>query len=404
MSERLIPARESLAWILCFLAVATLIVVTGFTSTDSDSALYAGLADRLSQEPIERWLAPEWWGFWAHVNMSGLFREHPAGVLLVPAALARLGIPGVQAAYVVGVAAGLGSLLLMAALIRRFTVRDDARLALVLLQLMPVAFVFRIRANHEYPMLFCLLVALHGLAATSSGSLVVGILLVSFGLAAGLVIKGVFVAKIMLAVALWIAINPTGQAGARRRSVIATAIGCAVTVLVAIGYDAIHAAATSEPFWSLYWQRQLGPLTEVGTFDVVLNSVRNLLFYVSRLIWHPAPWSLALALVAWRMRGNFGKSWRAIPAPARQGLLFAIAFALLATLLVSPVSRYAERYAFPDSHAIACAGVVAVRRAWPSVADAVMRLDRRIPAFPALLWLALVLLRLFAGSVLPRIG
>ena len=68
------------------------------------------------------------------------------------------------------------------------------------------------------------------------------------------------------------------------------------------------------------------------------------------------------------------------------------------------LDRYAERYAFPDSHAIACAGVVAVRRAWPSVADAVMRLDRRIPAFPALVWLALALLRLFAGSVLPRIG
>jgi 4-amino-4-deoxy-L-arabinose transferase-like glycosyltransferase len=404
MSERLIPARESLAWIVCFLAVATLIVVTGFTSTDSDSALYAGLADRLSQEPINRWLAPEWWGFWTHVHMSGLFREHPAGVLLLPAALARLGIPGVQGAYVVGVAAGLGSLLLMAGLIRRFTIRDDARMALVLLQLMPVAFVFRIRANHEYPMLFCLLVALHGLVAASSGSLVVGTLLVCFGLAAGLVIKGVFVAKILLAVALWIAINPTGQPGARRRSAIAAAVGCAATVGIAIGYDAIHAAATSEPFWSMYWQRQLGPLAEVGTFDVVLNSARNLLFYISRLVWHPAPWSLALALVAWRMRGNFGKSWRAIPMPARQGLLFAIAFAFLATLLVSPVSRYAERYAFPDSHAIACAGVVAVRRAWPSVADTVMRLDRRIPAFPALVWLALALLRLFAGSVLPRIG
>ena len=171
------------------------------------------------------------------------------------------------------------------------------------------------------------------------------------------------------------------------------AIGIAATAGVAIAYDAIHAAATSEPFWSILAEAD-GPLTEIGTFDVVLNSARNLLFYISRLVWHPAPWSLALALVAWRMRGNFGAGWRAIPAPARQGLLFAIAFALLATLLVSPVSRYAERYAFPDSHAIACAGVVAVRRAWPSVSDAVMRLDRRIPAFPALVWLALALLRL----------
>ena len=180
-------------------------------------------------------------------------------------------------------------------------------------------------------------------------------------------------------------------------------IGTAVMIAVAIGYDAIHHAATSEPFWSLYWQRQLGPLTDVGALDVVATSARNLLFYLSRLAWHPAPWSLALAIVAWQMRGRFSDNWQAIPAPGRRGLLFALAFAVLAILLVSPAGRYAERYAFPSSHAIACAGVIAARRVWPSLADAVIRLDRRIPAFPALVWLALVLLRLVAGSVLPRI-
>lgn len=404
MSDRLLSGRESLVWLACFLLVAALIVATGFTSTDPDSALYAGLADRLTQEPIERWLAPEWWGFWTHVHMSGLFREHPAGVLLVPAALARVGVPAVQGAYIVGVAAGLASLLLMAALIHRFSVRDDARIALVLLQLMPVAFVFRIRANHEYPMLVCLLLALHGLVVAASGSVVVATLLICVGLAAGLVIKGVFVAKILLAIGLWIVINPTGEAGARRRSLIAVAISCAATAGVAVLYDTIYFAATSEPFWSNYWQRQLGPLTDVGALDVVLNSARNLLFYLSRLVWHPAPWSVALLLAAWKMRHRFRQHWRAIPAPGREGFRFAITFALLATMLVSPVSRYAERYAFPDSHAIACAGVVAVRRAWPSIAQTVIGLDRRIPAFPALVWLGLVLLRLFGGAVLPRIG
>jgi 4-amino-4-deoxy-L-arabinose transferase-like glycosyltransferase len=418
MAERLLPARESLAWLVCFLSVATLIVVTGFTSSDPDSALYAGLADRLSQEPIERWLAPEWWGFWTHVHMSGLFREHPAGVLLLPAALARVGVPAVQGAYVVGVAAGLVSLLLMSGLIRRFTARADGRIALVLLQLMPVAFVFRIRANHEYPMLVCLLVALHGLVAASSRSIWVAALLVSLGLAGGLIIKGVFVVKILLGIALWIAINPTGHAGARRRSAIAAAIGTAAMIAVAVGYERIHYAATLEPFWSMYWQRQLGPLTEVGGLDVILTSSRNLLFYLSRLLWHPAPWSLALVVAGWRMRSSVRPStwlrptpaavagretWRAIPADARQGLMFTLAFAVLAILLVSPATRYAERYAFPSSHAIACAGVVAARHLWPAVADVVLRLDRRIPAFPALVWLALALLRLVAGSVLPRI-
>ena len=101
--------------------------------------------------------------------MTGYFREHPAGAFLLPAAMNRIGLPAVQGAYVVGVAAGLASLLMMASLIRTFASRDDARAALVLLQLMPVAFIFRIRANHEYPMLVCLLITIAGLVWASRG-------------------------------------------------------------------------------------------------------------------------------------------------------------------------------------------------------------------------------------------
>ena len=39
---------------------------------------------------MRRWLAPEWWGFWPDAQMTGLFREHPAGVFLLPAALGPL--------------------------------------------------------------------------------------------------------------------------------------------------------------------------------------------------------------------------------------------------------------------------------------------------------------------------
>ena len=87
MHDRLISTRESVAWAVCLIILAAVLVGTGFTSTDPDSALYAGLAERLAQEPLSRWFAPEWWGFWPEAQMTGLFREHPAGVLLLPAAL-----------------------------------------------------------------------------------------------------------------------------------------------------------------------------------------------------------------------------------------------------------------------------------------------------------------------------
>ena len=193
MSTRLIPARETALWARAFLVVAALLITSGFSSDDPDSALYAGIAGRLAEEPVARWIAPEWWGFWPEAEMTGLFREHPAGVFLLSAALTRVGIPAAQGAYVVGAFAGLASVLMMAWLIGRVATRDEARGALVLLQLMPVAFIFRMRANHEYPMLVCLLLALIGLVRVAEARSSWGTALVALGLTAGLFIKGVFV-------------------------------------------------------------------------------------------------------------------------------------------------------------------------------------------------------------------
>ena len=64
MSTRLFPARETALWAGAFLVVAALLITSGFSSDDPDSALYAGIAGRLAEEPVARWIAPEW--FTAH--------------------------------------------------------------------------------------------------------------------------------------------------------------------------------------------------------------------------------------------------------------------------------------------------------------------------------------------------
>jgi len=46
--------------------------------------------------------------------------------------------------------------------------------------------------------------------------------------------------------------------------------------------------------------------------------------------------------------------------------------------------------------------VAAACYAWPAVPAFVARLDRRIPALPALLWLVLIVARLGLGPLLPR--
>lgn len=403
MNARLVSAGEATIWFACFVLLAFLLVATGFSSSDPDSALYAGISNRLSQEPVSRWIAPEWWGFWPEAYMEGYFREHPAGVFLLPAALSKIGVPAFQGAYIVGAAAALGSLLMMASLIRRFAGLREARMALVLLQLMPVAFIFRIRANHEYPMLACLLIAVHGMVLASNRRMVSSTLLVAAGLTAGLFIKGVFVTKILLAVAIWIALDPLGERGARARCAAAAVMGIAAMFAGAVVYDLLYRAATGDPFWGLYWQRQMAPLGDVTPAGFALTLGRNLAFYISRLVWHPAPWSVALLVVAWRARRSISAKWRALDPRERSGLTYGLAFAALAILLVTPSARYAERYAFSATHAVACVGVVASCRIWPGLMSRISALDGRIPAFAAVVWLALALLRLGTGALVPRI-
>jgi 4-amino-4-deoxy-L-arabinose transferase-like glycosyltransferase len=398
MFRALISTREAVAWLAAFLVVAALLVQTRFESTDPDSSLYAALAERLAERPVSEWIAPWWWGLW---DGAGLFREHPAGVMIPPAALGALGVPARQAAYVMGTAWGLVALLLMASLVARLTSPREGRWALVLLQIMPVAFVFRIRANHEYPMLVCLLVALIGIDGVRRSWR--WLLVLPLALTAALLIKGAFVVLVMLAAGVWTVTNPTREPGAWHRPVVSALVGVGVMALAVLAYDVAYHRVTGETFWVSYWQRQLAPLTIATPLDGGSVLVDHVAFYVRLIAWHPAPWSLALVFALWRWRRGLSARWQALTGSERRGLIFALTFAAVAILVLSPSSRFAERYAFSATYAVGAAGVVVALRDWPWLVRGLQRLDDVVPALPAVVWLALMLLRLAAGGALPRV-
>jgi len=397
MRPALISRREAVAWLAAFLVVAALLIWTGFESNDPDSSLYAAIAERLAERPPSEWIVPSWWGLW---NGAGLFREHPAGVMVPSAALGAMGLPARQAAYVLGVLYGLVALLLVGRLVAGLTSREEGRWALVLLQLMPVAFVFRIRANHEYPMLLCLLVALVGIDGVRRSWRWLPVL--PLALTAAMLIKGVFVVLVLLAAVLWILTNPTREPGHWHRPAVACLVGFGAMALTVLAYDRAYERVAGEPFWSPYWQRQLAPLTIATPLDGGAVLLDHIVFYVSLIAWHPAPWSLALVLALWRP-GRLLERWRALGVGERRSLAFALAFAAAAVLLLSPSSRFAERYAFSATYAVATAGVVVALRGWPWLRTGMERLDRAIPALPVVVWLTLILLRLVVSEALPRV-
>jgi hypothetical protein len=139
--------------------------------------------------------------------------------------------------------------------------------------------------------------------------------------------------------------------------------------------------------------RVASPLTEARVFGTHVG------FYIVRLLFHPAPWSLALVWAAWRTPRVPAGTLR-----ERRALQFAIAFTATSVLLLSAASRFAERYTFSATYIVAAAGVVAAYRTWPALRDWLNRADAGVPAFPAVVWFALLALRLAFGPWLPRIG
>ena len=378
--------REPAVWVGALLVVWALIAATGFVSRDPDSAFYAAMSARMAHSDAAHVIAPEWGGLW---NGTGLWQEHPIGIYLAPIALAKTGYPDAQAAYAVGIAASLACLLLLARLARAAE-PSAGRSALVLLQLVPAAFVFRVRANQEYPMLLCLLVALVALDGVRR-SWIWGLALAA-ALTAALLVKGVFVAIVLLGAGLWVLVNPLRVPGPIVRPLAALAGALVTMALVALVYDRLYEQAAATTFWAGYWRRQLGPVAEAAPGAGMLPLVYHAFFYVAHMAWLSAPWGLALLALAWRAHGD----------TLKRAALFGLAFAGVAIILLSPSGRFAERYLFSPIFVAAAIGVAVACRTWPHIPVAVAQIERRIPYLPVLLWFVLIVGRLGLGPLLPR--
>jgi hypothetical protein len=164
----------------------------------------------------------------------------------------------------------------------------------------------------------------------------------------------------------------------------------------------LYERAAGTTFWAGYWRRQLGPVAEAAPGAGVLAIVGHVFFYVAHLAWLSAPWGAALAGLSLAWFGWARDRWSRMPEALRGTTLFALAFAAASILMLSPSGRYAERYLFSPILVSAAAGVAIACYAWPGLAAFVERLDRRIPALPALLWLVLIVGRLGLGPLLPR--
>jgi hypothetical protein len=101
---------------------------------------------------------------------------------------------------------------------------------------------------------------------------------------------------------------------------------------------------------------------------VALRAVRNSFWYVGRLIWFAAPWSLPALAAAWvGARSRRHSSASGLDPLRERGLLWTIVISAVFIAVLSPANVRAERFIFPVYFIVAGVGVIASIRRFDGV-------------------------------------
>jgi hypothetical protein len=376
--------KLTLLWVPAILVAAWMLVAAGFQSRDPDSALYARLATELAAQPVSRWIAPEWNGAW---DNQGLFREHPVGILLPSVVLIRAGFPAAQAAYAVNLAYQAAVILLIPLV---------AAAVLPRLQLMPVAFVYRIRANQEHPLFMCFLAIVYATHRTRERAAWMALSIAAFCFL--VLVKGAFAMFALVSAALWIVVVPAPAGGSNRRAWVGLAGMVAAAAVMAVGYEAIYVRTTGESFIEFYRSTRLGQSMELSDPRLVPHAATNVVWYLGRLAWFAAPWTpfaLGAGVLAWRR----GEIRGFLATAAGRGVIWAALVAAVFIAVLSPANVRAERFIFPLYFIVGAIGAAAAIRGSAGFRRAVATADR-YDWVPVAVWLALFVASL--GSRLLR--
>ncbi len=382
--------EEWAAWLAALACLAVLLVAVGFEGRDPDSALHASIVRQSLERPAAEWIAPSWGGNWTRTD---LYREHPAGIFLLPSALAGVGYPAPQSAYLVNAVFQILTVLMFTSFCRLFMPTGEARALGWILLFLPIAFTYRVRANHEQAVLLLTIAALYVAerARTNRGwpPLLVLPAVLTF------LVKGVFVVPVLAGCAIWFALRRP-LPGYGKSAWLGLVMAGAAAVVTAAAYEWAYRRVTGgETFLGYYLPTQLGiAAAPRGAF--VAQKLGNLAWYAGRVVWFSFPWSLFLLVGLGRhANGNSG---------VRGTLLAVSAVALMWPIMFSLSDRHADRYIFPAYFLVGIAGAAIGLERSATVRRVATAVDRLRPVEQAVVWLLLTILALAARYIdVPRI-
>ncbi|HEY6616435.1 MAG TPA: hypothetical protein VIZ32_18015, partial [Vicinamibacterales bacterium] len=193
---------------------------------------------------------------------------------------------------------------------------------------------------------------------------------------------------------LWLVVIPvpTGESNRWAWSGLIAAVVAAALMLA--GYEALYVRTTGESFLEFYRPTRHGGAMQLGDAGVVPHALANVVWYLSRLAWFAAPWSLvAFATAAvWLRSRTRGASAAPFDDMTERGLVWALLLTAGFIAVLSPANVRAERFIFPIYFVIGAVGVVTAMRNFDGMRRLTERADR--PWIPVAVWMTMFLLSL----------
>ncbi|MCX6566048.1 MAG: glycosyltransferase family 39 protein [Candidatus Aminicenantes bacterium] len=376
--------RSILIFSLTLVVLCIIVSIFPYEYRDSDSSCYSAISQRLAFEPLSTWCAPQWWG---HGGNQGLFREHPPGILWLPALLVRLGARPNVAALCANFIYLLLSLFFVYKLAGRWggpILGWGVALGIILT---PIFLQYLIRANQEPPLNLAVLAGIYGLARCQEDRRGGWIFMAALVLA--VLIKGISVLLLsMLAGLFWLIV------ARNRRTFVLIVIGHLIVAAVMVLFELWYRGVAHQSFWQIYYSIQSA--RSLGGHFNLLRKGYNIAWYAARVLWFSAPWTIYLI-------------YEAIVSPKKKFDFFRDSFvrylflgSLGIMVFFSFSDRKADRYIFPAYILLALVGVAAFLKVRPKIMDLLRRQERRLPMILSFLLVGLTFLRIFFHSHLYR--
>lgn len=338
--------KMAIYWFISFLLASYFLTLKNFRSESNDSNYYNELVVRYHNQDWKTVFTPKWgeniYGF----DPSTYMRDQLPGQTLMGIALTKMGVPATHALYILEMAFQILSIFLFVQIAQYFWEQKKATILFYSLLLIPMAFSYNIRANHESGIMFCSLLALYsGLKMGHSSKWIILAALASFGL---LWIKGPFF--IFGFILMTIGYFYSQEKNKSSLTLLAAYFLSIVFILIsAICFELVTRKLTGTSFFLEFWsiqiqQRAIG-LTQKHHF--IIQKMINFYYYFSHYLAYALPWSLLLIIFIiknLKTSAFFKNCFTFIKSPLSQCMLSA---AMSFCLLFSLSDRVAGRYTFP---------------------------------------------------------